>query len=403
MRRKPSQIIINIGITLALGILFFSIAVWVVNLNDYHNSDFFTFWLSGRLALTGQNPYLAEIWIEGHHLYGATWIPNSSLVYPLPLSIFFMPFGAIPLHEAFVLWVGLSQILILLSILMLFHHYPRQQVKLYAFPLVAGVILFRPTMITLVNGQLSGLLLFLLVLIIFFWEKERWWQGSVFIPLLALKPNLGVPIILFLIVYLIVKMQKTSLITVFTGGIFLILLGMILDPNWIVHYWFAGYAKMTQTFGYAPSIWGLSRYLCAGKTSCITGAGSGMAISLFGICTYFILKNGKIVAPKFIICLSIVSMLLLTPHTWPYDQLLLIIPIIIVTLGLAKQKVRFLPAAVIFLLLDILALIILKVNAFLQNEIWSVMLTIIVFLLLLWYQKYEREIVYSGDTSKVID
>jgi hypothetical protein len=403
MRRKLSQIVKYTGITLVLGILFLCIAVWVVNLNDYHNSDFFTFWLSGRLALTGQNPYLAENWIGSHHLYGATWIPNSSLVYPLPLSILFIPLGLIPIYEAFVLWVGLSQILILLSILLLFHHYPSQQVKQYAFPLAAGVILFRPTLITLINGQLSGLLLFLLVLIVFFWEQEKWWQGSAFIPLLALKPNLGVPIIFLLFFYLIIKKKKTSLIVIFTGGIILILLGMILDPEWIVHYWFAGNAKMTQTFGYVPSIWGLNRWLCDGKMSCIIGVGSGMTTSLLGAFAGFIIKNNRTVTPKYVVCLSIVIMLLLTPHTWPYDQLLLIIPIIVITLGLAKTKARFLPTAIIFLLLDILALIILKVNAFLQNEIWSIIITIIVFLLLLWYQKYEREFVYSRETSKIID
>lgn len=398
MLKKRSSIILYAVVTLALCILFINVAVWVVNLNDYHNSDFFTFWLSGRFALDGQDPYQSENWIGGHHLYGATWIPNATLVYPLPFSLFFIPFGLIPLYEAFVIWVGLSQAMILISILLLFRLYPNGIAKQYAFPLIAGIILFRPTIITLINGQLSGLFLLLLVMIIIFWEKGKWWEGSIFIPLLALKPNLGVPIIVLLFFYLVVKRKKSSIIVIFAGGLFLILVGMILDPNWIVHYWSAGSTKMAQTFGYAPSIWGLGRWMCDGKASCIAILGSSMSMLLLLLFGSLILVKGNATTPKYVVGLTIVLMLFLTPHTWPYDQILLVIPIFIITLGLANSNAKFLPTALIFLFLDVAALIILKINAYLQNEIWCVTLTAIVFFLLLRYQKYDHTFADNSDS-----
>lgn len=39
-----------------LAALFIFIATAIVNAIEYWNSDFFTFWLSGRLVSEGQNP-----------------------------------------------------------------------------------------------------------------------------------------------------------------------------------------------------------------------------------------------------------------------------------------------------------------------------------------------------------
>src|ERR1035437_9377936 len=60
---------------------------------DHLNGDFFTFWLAGRMNWTNQNPYLSNLWISGHHQYGASWIANDIFPYPLPLAILLAPFG----------------------------------------------------------------------------------------------------------------------------------------------------------------------------------------------------------------------------------------------------------------------------------------------------------------------
>ena len=191
-----------------LGIIFYFTSITIVNPTEYPNSDFFTFWLAGHLALLGQNPYITDIWIGGHSLFGASWIPNATYIYPLPLSLFFAPFGLLSLYKAFVLWVFLTQFMIFLSVLLLLKLYAAQLTKQFVLPIFAGVIIFRPTIITLINGQLSGFLLLIIVCIIFLWERGKWWQGAILLPFLALKPNLGVPIILLLSMYLILKKEN---------------------------------------------------------------------------------------------------------------------------------------------------------------------------------------------------
>ncbi len=87
-----------------IAITFFIIARTIVNSVDYHNSDFFTFWLSGRLASQGLNPYDRQFWIAGHHQYGATWMPNETFIYPLQVSLLFIPLGLLDLFQAYILW-----------------------------------------------------------------------------------------------------------------------------------------------------------------------------------------------------------------------------------------------------------------------------------------------------------
>lgn len=103
-----------------LAALFFIIAVALVNPVEYPNSDFFTFWLAGRLFSLGQDPYNSQAWVSGHHRFGATWIPNPTFVYPMPLSLLFAPLGLFPLYQAFIAWDVLSQFMMATSIALLF-------------------------------------------------------------------------------------------------------------------------------------------------------------------------------------------------------------------------------------------------------------------------------------------
>ena len=79
------------------------VAIRIINSIDYHNNDFFTFWLAGHLVATGGNPYASAQWVAGHHEFGVTWIPNQAYVYPLPLSLLFVPLGLLSLKQAYTL------------------------------------------------------------------------------------------------------------------------------------------------------------------------------------------------------------------------------------------------------------------------------------------------------------
>jgi len=175
---------------LVLGLACFAVAVKIVNSIDYRNNDFFTFWLAGHMVTQGGDPYAPAQWLAGHHAYGVTWIPNQAYVYPLPLSLLFAPLGWLSLRQAFIVWVALS-ILMILAALMLLLKTQTGSAGYAAIPLLAGMALFRPTILTLFHGQISAWLLLVLAVTAYLWEKGQWEWGSLLLPLLMFETGYG--------------------------------------------------------------------------------------------------------------------------------------------------------------------------------------------------------------------
>lgn len=382
---KVSRLFYFISIPLIL-ILLFILTANIVRALDYPNSDFFSFWLSGRLVSLGEDPYNEQIWIEGHHQFDATWISDPTFLYPLPLALLFAPLGLLPLYDAFVVWGVLTELMILLSVALLLRSAPGSLHRYVLLPLSLGIILFRPAALTIVGGQLSGLLLLVISAIIFFWEQKKWTQGAALLAVLALKPNLGVPIIGLLSIYLVVRKQLPALAAVALSGAALAAAGLIHDPHWVIEFLQIGNAKVSQTFGYSPTVWGLSALACRRDLPCTIGYGAVIGLLFLLGCWRLVLLRRDVWSPSLVVSFATIITLLLTPYTWPYDQLLLIVPITTLMMRLSNEGFRpFLLAALFFVSLDLFALALSVVGAQVHLEIWNVFIPLSVFCLLAWY------------------
>lgn len=366
-------------------LIFLGISFIVVDPVEHPNSDFFSFWLVGRMILSGENPYDSDLWIQGHYKFGASWISDLTFLYPLPISGLFVPLGFLPLYQAFQIWVTFSEAMIFLSILVLTKLQPMPRMKHLYFPILSGVILFRPTIITLHNGQLTGFLLIVLTLIVYYWYKGKWCQGSLLLPIIGLKPQLGIPIILLLSLYLLFLRETKGLYSIGISGLGILIIGWAIDPDWIYYFLQTGNSKLLQTFGFSPTVWGISNYLCHFQANCMIILGLILSMLLGAWVVFLLVKYRKRITPEIAISFSIVLTLILTPYTWPYDQLLLVIPIVIVMLGLASAGFRFLFISLIFISVDILAFIFLAISLKIQLEAWNVIIPFIVLLLLVGY------------------
>ena len=71
---------------------------------DYRNSNFVFFWLAGRMAVTGEDPYNEAQWLAQHEINHVTWQADPVFSYPLPLAVFLAPLGLLPLDAAYVCW-----------------------------------------------------------------------------------------------------------------------------------------------------------------------------------------------------------------------------------------------------------------------------------------------------------
>jgi TctA family transporter len=89
-------------------------------------------------------------------------------------------------------------------------------------------------------------------------------------------------------------------------------------------------------------------------------------------------------------------MLLVTPYCWPYDQLLLVVPIVTITMCLAKKGGRYLPVALIFFAVDILAWMLFGLALVINKDIWTMLVPLFTFGLLIGYLALNRTIDQSG-------
>ncbi len=207
----------NVAFLFFVGILFFALALFVVHtMTDPRVSDFFTFWLAGRLTLQGQDVYSQSLWLAAHHDYGSTWMPNPIFPYPIPLALFLVPLGLFPLRSAFLIWTLTAEILSTVSAFLL-----TESLKDKAFlriVLIFTIFLFRPVLVSLFSGQLAPFFFFILSIAVFLWEREKWFWGGIVISLLNLKPSYGALILILAGVWLFSRRQWLALSSMALAG-----------------------------------------------------------------------------------------------------------------------------------------------------------------------------------------
>ena len=364
---------------LILVVICLMIAFIVVHSMDHHQNsiDFSNFWLAGHLVTQGKSPYDPSQWIAEYPPYVLDIVLNPSFVYPLPLALLLAPLGWLTFHTAYILWVTLLLLMIASSLAMLLAVASAPPPKIIFLALLVGIVFFRPTTLTLTQGQMSGLFLFLLTSMAFLWGKRKWFWGGFLLGLLMLKPNLGVIVITILAVWLLIHRRWTALGGVAVSCLCLLLAGLAYSPNWIVEYWGVGSAYLTQTFGGSPTVWGLGALACHRHSTCMFAFG-GITTLLLVLGFLWLIIRYKDMTPVNALALAVTLTLLVTPYTWTYDQLLLIIPITLVTLAIEHHGGRLLLAALIFPALDVLVVVLLIFNGILQVEILNAFVPLVV-------------------------
>ena len=381
MKNKVARITFIAGLLF----LFFIFSVQLVYSSEYINSDFFSFWLAGHMVWTGEDPYVASTWIQGHYQYGATWISDNTFLYPLPLSIIFSPLGLLKLDHAYIAWIFLSECVIGASIYTLSLLWKPPKISHLLIPTTIGLIFFRPVYMTLHNGQLGALFLLVITLVIYFWENDKWVQGSIFLPFLALKPQYGIPIIVFLILWLWLQKRKYTAVAAFSGSsILLIASGWIKNPLWINEFITIIRNKSEQTLGYNPTIWGVSGFICKHQLPCVFIFGGIASALLIILICYFILRVSNI-SPAFFIGIAVTTSLIITPYIWAYDLILLTLPILLVIIYLTNNDFPKIIATSVFPFFSAVALGLLVPAYRLAVDVWSTALPVLVLIGLMYF------------------
>lgn len=382
---------------LVLALLAMLAHAWIVAdaFNYMNGRDFFTFWLGGRMILDGQDPTVTTEWFNAVAHYtqeGLGYVKTPIYAYfnyPFYVAVLFIPLALLPYQVAAVLWLLLSQLMVAFTAWVVMSNWQTERKKSFIFPIVAALLVFRPLMVTLWSAQLGVLLLFLSALAALLWTKQRWFWSGVALAFLMVKPTVGLPIIGICGLWLLRDRRWTAIAGGIAGGIGLLLLGMVVKPNWLPVFLGMGKHMIDVTFGYNPTLWGLGGALCQHTDPCQVWAGWVLSIlaALAGI--FSVYQKRIALTPIEVMAFAIPPAVLVTPYLWAYDQVVLILPILVCLGLLIERRVRYLIAATFFLIVDLIALVFVYIAAQSETDIISVALPLLIWALLLLFKIWE--------------
>jgi len=369
---------------LVLGLIFYLKAMQNYGHQDYTNSNFFFFWLSGRMMWTGQNPYDSTQWLAGHDAFGATWKPNKIFPYPLPLAFFMAPLGLLSLGQAYIVWQIVSQIIVALTVLWLIYHWRGRAARILFLPLVLALLFFGPVYLTLQIGSVGPLALASIVLGILLLEHDQSLAAGLVLSLTILKPPQGLTLLILAGVWFLARRDWKAIAGVALGGILLLAAGMIRDPLWLIKFRGASAVVLDRTLGVDSNIYSFAYLACGRTETCMWIAGSLGAILILAAGGYYLWHGRDRLDPweafNIIIPLGFIS----TIYLWSYDQLPYVIPSIWIVGTLVERTRSYLQAVIFLIVLDVLSIYALLVQANTQRDLFSIINTILILGVCLW-------------------
>lgn len=379
--KKSQPLIFKIALAVItvvlLGALFYFRAIQNYIHQDYTNSNFFFFWLSGYMIRVGQNPYDQTQWLAGHAAFGATWIPNKIFPYPLPLAFLMVPLGLLPLGQAYIVWQLISQIGMAITVYILLQHWQEQPQKMIFLPLTIFLLFFGPVFLTLQVGSVGVVALGAVFLSIIFLERERPFLAGFVLALTILKPPQGITILALAGIWFLARRDWKAVLGVATGGIFLLLLGIVRDPLWLIKFRGASEAVLDRTLGIHSNIYSFSYLACNQNLSCMWIFGTIGTLFVLGLGGMYLWRRKDQLPPweafNIIIPLGFVS----TIYLWSYDQLLYVIPITWITATLIERTKSYIPTFIFLIVLDLFSFATLLIQANTHKDLLSIVTTVL--------------------------
>lgn len=379
---------IYISLTLAaLGFLIFA-RVQISLGFDVPNSNFSFFWLAGRMLLDGENPYEEVQYLAGHDANGMDWRPNNIFPYPLPLALFCIPLGFFSMQTAYVIWQVVSLLLVALTIHILLNHWQDKEHRNLLLPIFFFLMFWGPLYLTTHAGTFSAFSLVILLGAILLLEKDKSLLAGIFLAFTMLKPPQGLTILLLVGVWFLARRDWIAIAGVALGGLVILIVGLIQDPQWIQKFLGAGDAVMDRTLGVHSNVWAFAYLACDGDSPCSTLLGGTLSLILLSGASLLLWRNHPqgIVPAKWlaweamniIIPIGFVS----TIYLWAYDQLPYIIPIVWIVGTLVQKQRSILLAFVFLILLDLVSIFALVQQAFTEKDLWSLGTTLLVLIFL---------------------
>ncbi len=342
------------------------------------NRDFFTYWAGGRGLLDGKNLYDSSAWWSIHQTFASAWFPNPVFIYAPPTAIFFAPLAALQPQVAGFIWIWLSEIFVVFTLVIIAKNLRWQRGVQYMPFWIPGILFFLPVLLTFLMGQASGLLLILVVVVAALWEQRHWLAGGLILGFTIVKPQPIAFLLPMLALWLLLNRRWYAFLGLGLSLSVMAAAGLILFPNFIWDWQNAVLTKVGGVAGRMPTIWGLSADLFGASPFAVL---SGATLALVALAT-----SVKIIAQEksalIVTSVLLIPSISVTPYLWNYDQILLLLPLLVALISMDQRGVS---AAIILLLLfavDALAIVFLEIASVRLRDTLSVLLPVFVGLVL---------------------
>jgi hypothetical protein len=380
---SPRKSAIRFGLILlallSLAALIYARAAYNLAHVDFRNSNFFVFWLAGKMVGSGQDPYNAAQWAAGHDAYGVTWRPNETFLYPLPLAFVVAPLGLLPLAVAYFGWQLLSQSLIALVIWSLLRTRSEPRFARLFFPLVVSLTFFGPAYLTLQVGALGALTLAAIWATIAALDSGAPLLAGALLAIPLLKPSQGAPIAVLAAIWMLARRDWRALWGLLLGMLALMALGMLGNPLWIAQFLASSRTLLLETLGRQANLLSAAYLLCGRNLTC-TGVIGGLAsLLVLSACAAFLWRRRSILSSWEAFNLIIPVAFVSTIYLWSYDQILYIIPIVWIAVVLLERSRSYLRPFAWVLVIVLVSLVALANQANQQTDLWSTLTTVLVF------------------------
>ncbi|MFC2043570.1 glycosyltransferase family 87 protein [Chloroflexota bacterium] len=299
------------------------------------NEDHWRYWGAWNLTTRGENPYDAKSFLELQDvIQGLDDQPEYVPVILVPpwTIVLITPFAVLNYFTSRLLWLITSIVFFLISAVTIWRIYEGSTRTLW-FALIVSFT-FAPTIFILILGQINPWILIGLVGFLF-WTTQRRndWLAGISVALITIKPQLFIPFWIVLLLWIV--QQRRWKIPLACGLAIAAASLLLMNLNPLIFQQFLDtYLLNAPLEWYTPTL-GLYLRLLMGMEKFWMQFVAPIIAIIWSI-YYWFRRGDDWQWTRDIIPLLWVSVLA-SPYSWTYDQIILIIPILSVTIGLSRH------------------------------------------------------------------
>jgi hypothetical protein len=317
----------------------------------WSDNDFPFIWGGPAVWLHGVNPYDPQQWPDAPERLGASGHREAVYDYPPWTTLALVPIGALPLQAAAAVWAYGGLALAIVAMGLLAREY-LQRVPLAAMAVGFLLIVSQPAIQNFFDGEFSLVLLAGLVAVALGLGQRRQTWGAIGLLALALKPTpfaIAFPAILRAAV---VRAQWRFVAIVAAAGALSLVVSFVVFPGWLGNY--LAVIQQSRLGNAKTTVLPFALRELFGAPGLVLGV--AVLLVLVALALRFDPHGDAYVGAW-----SAVAPLL-TPYLHSYDQLVILVPLVIAIGTLARRSVRLAYGLVVFALLDLVLVAPLLIN-----------------------------------------